>query len=569
MKTNNIKQLAYLSKNGDCDATIYLANHYFDNRDQDDNGKKAFEYLTQAVETKKNTGELFYKLGTCYQFGIGTAQDIKKAISIFEQASSMKNGKAQNALGLIYMYGEGVEKNYKVAQQYFLESKENKSIEADFYLDILPVEIELDKIANIDKLDKDKQKMQKENVEQTYRNNFSDEQKVYFYRNLANQVKLDIDNQTLSDTKIAIFFNCFITAFEILKFINRDELQYLCNLLIEALSHYTTSEEALLNKQATVYYYLANICDNKQAIDYCNMTLSIFDTIKQKKYNEEIEYKFFTLSKLIELEYKEKNFEKVITISKDYFDCYSSNNETLKKYTYCKDYTETIIAYSYLETENYVEAKKIANKFLENNANPQDDHILLTSARYYDILARIEYSSNNQKAEQLYEKCYKCVEKTSYNKYWKQSYLANFKLSHAKSLLKIDKEKAKQSLKELYHLCINEHFTEKLDKMTEIVKLYCDTLVESNQIEDAIVVYSDFNNEISRDSYNEIGPDKIYLINAKNFYTIAMLYKTIKSEEKEKKYLLKAYEKLQDILNRDDEFADFFKKVVTNLEKYK
>ena len=56
-----------------------------------------------------------YKLGVMYEFGEGVEKDYKKAFELYEKAANQGHSIAQNNLGLFYYHGRGVNKDKKKA----------------------------------------------------------------------------------------------------------------------------------------------------------------------------------------------------------------------------------------------------------------------------------------------------------------------------------------------------------------------------------------------------------------------------------------------------------------------
>ncbi|NBR16197.1 MAG: sel1 repeat family protein [Crocinitomicaceae bacterium] len=77
-------------------------------------------------ETLKRNMEAYYKLGTFYQFGVGTKRNIPKALEYFEIAARNNHVTAQYTLGTIYKNGiMGVPPNAEKANYYFKLAAKN------------------------------------------------------------------------------------------------------------------------------------------------------------------------------------------------------------------------------------------------------------------------------------------------------------------------------------------------------------------------------------------------------------------------------------------------------------
>jgi TPR repeat protein len=54
-----------------------------------------------------------------YEHGLGVAQDLAKALSLYREAAQSKFGRAQERLGYLYMTGQGVAKDYQEAAKWY------------------------------------------------------------------------------------------------------------------------------------------------------------------------------------------------------------------------------------------------------------------------------------------------------------------------------------------------------------------------------------------------------------------------------------------------------------------
>lgn len=86
--------------------------------------KKKFEAIKQAAESNGNK-EIYYILGLCYDYTIGTLTDAKKAFEYYKKSAEMGLAVAQNTVGMKYLFGEGTEKDQEKAFMWFLKSAEN------------------------------------------------------------------------------------------------------------------------------------------------------------------------------------------------------------------------------------------------------------------------------------------------------------------------------------------------------------------------------------------------------------------------------------------------------------
>ncbi len=84
--------------------------------------ERALKWFTEAAESnwiravdKLGSPEAQYEAGIMYRDGIGTEKDLNKAADWFEQAAGQGHSLSQEALGEMYLRGEGVDVNYELA----------------------------------------------------------------------------------------------------------------------------------------------------------------------------------------------------------------------------------------------------------------------------------------------------------------------------------------------------------------------------------------------------------------------------------------------------------------------
>lgn len=92
------------------------------------NDKKAFQCYRKAVIL--NYTEALYDLGKCYYTGTGTEQDYKKAFQYFEKSVQQDYYKAFAYLGVCYFLGNGVEENKEKAEELLKKGVEKEDINA-------------------------------------------------------------------------------------------------------------------------------------------------------------------------------------------------------------------------------------------------------------------------------------------------------------------------------------------------------------------------------------------------------------------------------------------------------
>lgn len=78
-----------------------------------------------------------FNLGTCYELGMGTSKNKKKAMECYRVASAMGHPKAMYNLGVFYARGEGgLKKNRQAARECFVAAATLGSPEAQNALDM-------------------------------------------------------------------------------------------------------------------------------------------------------------------------------------------------------------------------------------------------------------------------------------------------------------------------------------------------------------------------------------------------------------------------------------------------
>ncbi|WP_276318394.1 tetratricopeptide repeat protein [Helicobacter pylori] len=77
---------------------------------------KARKYFEKACGL--NNGRGCNGLGVLYEYGQGVEKDLTKAAQFYSKACELNNGSGCSLLGLLYEYGQGVEKDLTKAAQY-------------------------------------------------------------------------------------------------------------------------------------------------------------------------------------------------------------------------------------------------------------------------------------------------------------------------------------------------------------------------------------------------------------------------------------------------------------------
>jgi TPR repeat protein len=94
----------------------------------------------QELEKKATAGdaEAQYTIGISYLYGYNKlVKDEKKAINYFQQSANKGNGNGENALGVCYKYGTGVEKNIERAIEFYTKAVEHANMKAQYNIGVL------------------------------------------------------------------------------------------------------------------------------------------------------------------------------------------------------------------------------------------------------------------------------------------------------------------------------------------------------------------------------------------------------------------------------------------------
>ena len=115
-------QLASLAQEGNVRAMIGLGYMSLSTNDKTRfKPEKAFAMFTEASE--KGDPEAMFELGKLYEKGIGTDQDVAKALSLYERAADLGFADAINDLGFLYYQGaSGLKADKKKAVELFLKA---------------------------------------------------------------------------------------------------------------------------------------------------------------------------------------------------------------------------------------------------------------------------------------------------------------------------------------------------------------------------------------------------------------------------------------------------------------
>ena len=89
-------------------------------------------------KAKSGNSDEMYKLGHAYEEGLyGLEIDYIKAIHWYQKAIKAGSSDAVNAMGLMYKNGNGVSKNIKKAEEFFLQAVEKNNYDAHYNLAVL------------------------------------------------------------------------------------------------------------------------------------------------------------------------------------------------------------------------------------------------------------------------------------------------------------------------------------------------------------------------------------------------------------------------------------------------
>ncbi len=76
-------------------------------------------------------------LGFMYRWGQGVEQDFAKAREWYQRSANQGNARAQNNLGLVYRYGLGISKDYEKAFYWFLRAAEQGNAAGQNHLGLM------------------------------------------------------------------------------------------------------------------------------------------------------------------------------------------------------------------------------------------------------------------------------------------------------------------------------------------------------------------------------------------------------------------------------------------------
>ncbi|GBC21947.2 kinase-like domain-containing protein [Rhizophagus irregularis DAOM 181602=DAOM 197198] len=120
---NDKQPILDVAELGDSSGICDLAYCYQNGIGTDIDNKKAFELYQHAAGLEDSPG-IYCNLGYCYYHGSGTDIDEKKAFELFQKAADLGDSLAQYALAKMYENGEGIDKNVNKAIHWYEKSAE-------------------------------------------------------------------------------------------------------------------------------------------------------------------------------------------------------------------------------------------------------------------------------------------------------------------------------------------------------------------------------------------------------------------------------------------------------------
>lgn len=105
---------------GSRDVYLRLGEAFLGRRDQEGYAERAFEAFKRAARFKNPAA--YSQLGLCYEAGIGTKADIKKAVKYYEKAADGGDTFGMAHLGYALAGGEGVEKDEQAAMTWLIKA---------------------------------------------------------------------------------------------------------------------------------------------------------------------------------------------------------------------------------------------------------------------------------------------------------------------------------------------------------------------------------------------------------------------------------------------------------------
>ena len=124
-KAEAIKWLKKSAKKGDAISQHNLANIYYAMRDY----SRAYDYYDESA--KQSYPPAVTQLGILYYYGEGVDRNYRESVKYFQKAVDLGDKRAYYFLGLSYMESHGVAQNLNKAAELMLQAKEYGIVDAD------------------------------------------------------------------------------------------------------------------------------------------------------------------------------------------------------------------------------------------------------------------------------------------------------------------------------------------------------------------------------------------------------------------------------------------------------
>ena len=138
-KEQAIKKLEKISEEGSMCASYQLGKQYLEGLNINKNTDKAINLFIKVANSKQESDKLFQSkalniLGYLYDKGEGLEKNYEKAFEFYQKAALLNHSGAKANIGLYYYYGnKNVQKDFPKALQQFLQSVENLTDEKDAF----------------------------------------------------------------------------------------------------------------------------------------------------------------------------------------------------------------------------------------------------------------------------------------------------------------------------------------------------------------------------------------------------------------------------------------------------
>lgn len=119
-----IPKLKFAAEKGHKKAQYRLGKCYDKGLGTKEDDQQAFRWYFKAAEQKYAKAQ--YEVGKCYKKGEGIEKNQDEAVKYFKLAAAQNNAEAQLALGKCYMKGKGVQKDLAQAKELFKKAVYNE-----------------------------------------------------------------------------------------------------------------------------------------------------------------------------------------------------------------------------------------------------------------------------------------------------------------------------------------------------------------------------------------------------------------------------------------------------------